>query len=168
MLESNTFYFIPHWLGLEGHRLPVIVTGKKTACWHSGEISHLSAVCLRKKAPQKTPNHMRNTHLPASAKTKMEAPVVLPAIRASSPGTAEEKEVYPLFLIQLARSPPTSQKKIVGKGGRKIQPVAFQFWKDNPHLLIPKQHIPQERPQQQQQQQRSDALAWVGKSSKNF
>ena len=42
--------------------MPVIVSGCKPACWHCDEIGHLSAVCLRKKAP-KTPDHARDTFL---------------------------------------------------------------------------------------------------------
>ena len=34
MIDSKTFFSIPNWLGLEGRRLPVIATGRKSACWH--------------------------------------------------------------------------------------------------------------------------------------
>ena len=43
MLDSKAFYSISIWLELEGYRLPVIVTGKKLACWHGEEIGHLLA-----------------------------------------------------------------------------------------------------------------------------
>ena len=53
MLDAKTFYSVPNWLEVEGRRLPVIISGRKPACWHSGEIGHLSAVCPGKKAPKK-------------------------------------------------------------------------------------------------------------------
>ena len=53
MLDAKTFYSVPNWLDVEGRRLPVIVSGRKPACWHCGEIGHLSAVCPGKKAPKK-------------------------------------------------------------------------------------------------------------------
>ena len=53
MLDVKTFYSVPNWLEVEGRRLPVIVSGRKPACWHCGEIGHLSAVCPGKKAPKK-------------------------------------------------------------------------------------------------------------------
>ena len=34
MLDVKTFYSVPNWLEVEGRRLPVIVSGKKPACWH--------------------------------------------------------------------------------------------------------------------------------------
>ena len=52
MLDVKT-YSVPNWLDVGGHRLPVIVSGRKLACWYSGEIGHLSAVCPGKKAPKK-------------------------------------------------------------------------------------------------------------------
>ncbi len=45
MLDAKTFFSVPNWLDVEGRRLPVIVSGRKPACWHCGEIGHLSAVC---------------------------------------------------------------------------------------------------------------------------
>ena len=55
MINSKAFFFAK-WLDLEGRRLLVIVTGKKLACWHWGEIGYLSANCLGKKAPGKAPD----------------------------------------------------------------------------------------------------------------
>ena len=66
MLDCKTFYSIPNWLDLEGCRLLVIVSGYKPACWHSGEIGHLSTVCPRKKAPKK-PDLNPDTRSPVMA-----------------------------------------------------------------------------------------------------
>ena len=55
MLDVKTFYSVSNWLDVGGHRLPVIVSGRKPACWYCGEIGHLSAVCPGKKAPTRTP-----------------------------------------------------------------------------------------------------------------
>ena len=63
MLDMKTFYSVPNWLEVEGRRLPVIVSGRKPACWHCGEIGHLSAVCPGKKAPKK-PDHKPDTLSP--------------------------------------------------------------------------------------------------------
>ena len=73
MLESKNFS-IPNGLDLEECRLPVILTGRKPTSWHCGEIGHLSAICLGKKAPLKTPNRIRNALL--RRKEKKESPVV--------------------------------------------------------------------------------------------
>ena len=78
MLDMKTFYYVPNWLEVEGRRLPVIVSGRKPACWHCGEIGHLSAVCPGKKAPKK-PDHKPDTLSPVvKANTEKEAPVVSP------------------------------------------------------------------------------------------
>ena len=37
ILDVKT-YSIPNWLDVEGRRLPIIVSGRKPACWHCGEI----------------------------------------------------------------------------------------------------------------------------------
>ena len=78
MLDMKTFYSVPNWLEVEGRRLPVIVSGRKPACWHCGEIGHLSAVCPGKKAPKK-PDHKQDTLSPVvKINTEKEAPVVSP------------------------------------------------------------------------------------------
>ena len=78
MLDMKTFYSVPNWLEVEGRRLPVIVSGRKPACWHCGEIGHLSAVCPGKKAPKK-PDHKHDTLSPVvKSNTEKEAPVVSP------------------------------------------------------------------------------------------
>ena len=78
MLDMKTFYSVPNWLEVEGRRLPVIVSGRKPACWHCGEIGHLSAVCPGKKAPKK-PDHKHDTLSPVvKINTEKEAPVVSP------------------------------------------------------------------------------------------
>ena len=84
-------YPILNWLDLEGRRLRVIVTGRKTAYWHCGEMGHLSAICPGKKVPQKTPDHIQNAPPPATAKSKTEAPIVSPAVGTLNPGTIREK-----------------------------------------------------------------------------
>ena len=77
MLDVKTFYSVPNWLEVEGRRLPVIVSGRKSACWHCGEIDHLSAVCPGKKAPKK-PDQKLGTLPPVVSNTEKEAPVVSP------------------------------------------------------------------------------------------
>ena len=77
MLDVKTFYSVPNWLEVEGRRLPVIVSGSKPACWHCGEIGHLSAVCPGKKAPKK-PDQKLGTLPPVVSNTEKEAPVVSP------------------------------------------------------------------------------------------
>ena len=115
MLDMKTFYSVPNWLEVEGRRLPVIVSGRKHACLHCGEIGHLSAVCLGKKAPKK-PDHKPGTLSPVvTTNTEKEAPVVSPTsagkknpTRPSSP-TVNSEEAKAEWLT-------------VGKGGRKLQP----------------------------------------------
>ena len=53
MLDVKTFYSVPNWLEVEGCRLPVIVSGRRPACWHCGEIGHLFGVFPGKKASKK-------------------------------------------------------------------------------------------------------------------
>ena len=70
MLDVKTFYSVPNWLDVEGRRLPVIVSGRKPAYWHCGEIGHLSAVSLGKKAPKK-PDQNPGTLPPVSRKRRL-------------------------------------------------------------------------------------------------
>ena len=98
MLDVKTFYSIPNWLDVEGRRLPVIISGRKPACWHSSEIGHLSAVCPGKKAPKK-PDQNPGTLPPVSTNNEKEAPVVVPT-------SARIKNPLPLRLLRLA---PKSQ-----------------------------------------------------------
>ena len=87
MLDAKTFYSVPNWLDVEGRRLPVIVSGRKPACWHCGEIGHLSAVCLGKKASKK-PDQNPGTHPPVVTNNeKKEAPVVSPTSAATKSPT---------------------------------------------------------------------------------
>ena len=97
MLDMKTFYSVPNWLEVEGRWLPVIVSGRKPACWHCGEIGHLSAVCPGKKAPKK-PDHKPGTLSPVvTTNTEKEAPVVSP--------TPAGKKKYPLLLRPLRLIP---------------------------------------------------------------
>ena len=103
MLDVKTFYSVPNWVDVEGHRLPVIVSGHKTASWHCGDIGHLSAVCPRKKAPKK-PDQNPSTLPPVSTNNEKEALVV-------SPTSVEiKKKPLPLRLLWLApkRQGPSS------------------------------------------------------------
>ena len=77
MLDVKTFYSVPNWLDVEGRKLPVIVSGRKPACWHCGKIGHLSAVCPGKKAPKK-PDQNPRTLPPVSTNNEKEALVVSP------------------------------------------------------------------------------------------
>ena len=85
MLDAKTFYSVP-WLDVEGRRLPVIVSGRKPACWHCGEIGHLSAVCPGKKAPKK-PDQNPGTPPPVVTNNEKEAPVVSPTSAAKKSPT---------------------------------------------------------------------------------
>ena len=53
MMIDNKIFFTPNWLDFAGCRLPIIVTRRKPACWHCGEIGHLSENCQRRR-------HLRN------------------------------------------------------------------------------------------------------------
>ena len=73
MLRPST-PFPTGWMW-EGRRLPVIVSGRKPACWHCGEIGHLSAVCPGKKAPKKPDQNPRHPHTCCNKqREKKEAP----------------------------------------------------------------------------------------------
>ena len=95
MLDAKTFYSVPNWLDVEGRRLPVIVFGRKPACWHCGEIGHLSAVCPGKKAPKK-PDQNSGTLPPVVTNSEKEAPVV-------SPTSAGKKTHSPYVFYGLLR-----------------------------------------------------------------
>ena len=71
-------------------QLPIIVSDRKPACWHCGEIGPLSAVCPWKKA-QKKPDQNPDTLPPVKANDKKEARVVSPTVRTSTPDTAGDK-----------------------------------------------------------------------------
>ena len=116
MLDAKTFYSVPNWLDVEGRRLPMIVSGRKPACWHCGEIGHLSAVCPGKKAPKK-PDQNPGTPLPVVTNNeKKEAPVV-------SPTSAATKSPTPTTSSTVSSEEAGSEWLTVGKGGRKIQPA---------------------------------------------
>ena len=96
MLDVKTFYSIPKWLDVEGLRLPVIVSGRKPACWRCGEIGHLSAVCLGKKTPKKYDLNPV-TLSPVVVNEKKEAPGVSPTVRATAPeSTGKQSPAPPL------------------------------------------------------------------------
>ena len=115
MLDMKTFYSVPNWLEVEGRRLPVIVLGRKPACWHCGEIGHLSAVFPGKKAPKK-PDHKPDTLLPVvKTNTEKEAPVV-------SPTSAGKKKPTPPSSPTINSEEAKAEWLTVGKGGRKLQP----------------------------------------------
>ena len=116
MLDVKTFYSVPNWLDVEGRRLPVIVPGRKPACWHCGEIGHLSAVCPGKKASKK-PDQNPGTPPPVVTNTeKKEAPVV-------SPTSAATKSPTPPTSSTVNSEEARAEWLTVGKGGRKIQPA---------------------------------------------
>ena len=115
MLDMKTFYSVPNWLEVEGRRLPVIVSGRKPACWHCGEIGHLSAVCPGKKAPKK-PDHKPGTLSPVvKNNSEKEAPVV-------SPTPAGKKNPTPPSSPTVNSDEAKAEWLTVGKGGRKLQP----------------------------------------------
>ena len=116
MLDAKTFYSVPNWLDVEGRRLPVIVSGRKPACWHCGEIGHLSAVCPGKKAPKK-PDQNPGTPPPVVKNNEeKEAPVV-------SPTSAASKSPAPPTSSTVNSEEAGGEWLTVGKGGRKIQPA---------------------------------------------
>ena len=114
MLDAKT-YSVPNWLDVEKSRLPVIVSGRKPACWHCGEIGHLSAVCLGKKAPKK-PDQNPGTPPPVVTNNEKEAPVV-------SPTSAAKKSLTPPTSTTVSSEEAGAEWLTVGKGGRKIQPA---------------------------------------------
>ena len=119
MLDAKTFFSVPNWLDVEGRRLPVIVSGRKPACWHSGEIGHLSAVCPGKKAPKK-PDKDAGTPPPVGKNNdKKEAPVV-------SPTSAAIISLTPPTSSTVSSEEAGGEWLTVGKGGRKIQPADLQ------------------------------------------
>ena len=121
MLDCKTFYSIPNWLDLEECRLPVIVSGRKPACWHCGEIGHLSAFCPGKKAPKKPDVNPGTLPLVMTSDEK-EAPVVSPTVRASDSETAGKQT--PTSPLSSAATKSRAEWLTVGKGGRKIQPAS--------------------------------------------
>ena len=184
MLDMKTFYSVPNWLKVEGRRLPVIVSGRKPACWHCGEIGHLSAVCPGKKAPKK-PDHKPGTLSPVvKINTEKEAPVV-------SPTPAGKKNPTPPSSPTVNSDEAKAEWLTVGKGGRKLQPEDPRSQKSSqvgtdsstppqkrpiptsyPHM--PKNHPPQKikahsRPHPNNTLlPRSDASAQAGRSLKNY
>ena len=102
-------------LEVEGRRLPIIVSGRKPACWHCGEIGHLSAVCPGKKAPKK-PDHKTGTLSPVvTTNTENGSPVV-------SPTPVGKKIPTPPSSPTVNSEEAGAEWLTVGKGGRKLQP----------------------------------------------
>ena len=116
MLDVKTFYSVPNWLEVEGRRLPVIVSGRKLARWHCGEIGYLFAVCPGKKASKK-PDQKLVTLPPVVSNTEKEAPVV------SHTSAGIKKNPLSLRLLRLNIEESGAEWLTVGKGGRKLQPA---------------------------------------------
>ena len=122
-MSDVKIFFIPNWLDVEGHRRPVIVSGRKPACWHCSKIGHLSAVCPKKKAPKK-PDQNPSTLLPVLANGEKEATIVSPTVRAVESETAEKQPpTSPLFSMATTED-SRAEWLTVGKGGRKIKPAS--------------------------------------------
>ena len=115
MLDAKTFYSVPNWLDVKGRRLPVIVSGRKPACWRCGEIGHLSAVCPGKKASKK-PDQNPGTLPPVVTNNEKEAPIV-------SPTSAGKKSPTSPMSSTVSSKEAGAEWLTVGKGGRKIQPA---------------------------------------------
>ena len=116
MLDVKTFNSVPNWLEVEGRRLPVIVSGRKPACWHCGEIGHLSAVCPGKKAPKKPDQNLGTLPPVVASNSEKEAPVV-------SPTPAGPKNPTPPSSPTVNSEESEAEWLTVGKGGRKLQPA---------------------------------------------
>ena len=116
MLDVKNFYSVPNWLEMEGRRLPVIVSGRKPACWHCGEIGHLSAVCPGKKAPKKPDQNLGTLPPVVASNIEKEAPVV-------SPTPAGTKNSTPPSSPTVNFEESGAEWLTVGKGGRKLQPA---------------------------------------------
>ena len=109
MLDVKTCYSVPNWLDVEGRSLPVIVSGRKPACWHCGEIGHLSAIC-----PGRSPEKARPEFPPVSTNNEKEAPVVSPTSAGITP---------PPLSSTVSTEESGAEWLTVGKGGKKIQPT---------------------------------------------
>ena len=115
MLDTKTFYSVTNWLDVEGRMLPVIISGRKPACCHCGEIGHLSAVYPGKKALKKRDQNP-STLPPVLTNNEKEASVV-------SPTPAWIKTPTPPLSSTVSTEVSGAEWLIVGKGGRKIQPA---------------------------------------------
>ena len=113
----KTFYSVPNWLEVEGRRLPVIVSGRKPACWHCGEIGHLSAVCPGKKAPKK-PDHKPGTLSPVVKNNDRKG-----GSRSLAHTSGIKKTPLSLRPLRLTPTRRRAEWLTVGKGGRKLQPA---------------------------------------------
>ena len=138
MLDFKTFHSIPNWLDVNGERIPMIISGRKPACWRCSQVGHLSAACPGKKDPKKHPVTTQDSLPPNKATVRKEAPVVSPAVGTQNPlGVG----------VQVEAPPPSESKSLtttkkaegewltVGKGGRKVQPAG-------PQLLMATQSAP--------------------------
>ena len=136
MLDGKTFYSVPNWLDVEGRRLPVIVSGCKPACWHCGEIGHLSAFCPGKKAPKK-PDQNAGTPLPVvSNNEKKEAPVVSPtsaATKSPTPPTSSTVSSEEVGGRVADRGKRWEEDPTSGSSFLKVDPGGHQQF---PHLQI--------------------------------
>ena len=76
MINTRTFISIPNWLHINGHKLPVIITGRRATCWHC------------KKTGYSWDNTCPHTHkhlLPSIDQEKKETPIVLPTVEKKRP-----------------------------------------------------------------------------------
>ena len=184
MLDMKTFYSVPNWLEVEGRRLPVIVSGRKPACWHCGEIGHLSAVCPGKKAPKK-PDHKPGTLPPVvTTNTEKEAPVVSPTPAGKKIPTPPSS---PMVNSEEAGAEWLTGEKVGGSSNLRILiPKSCPRWAPTVHppqktspiaaallVLMHKNHPqkPNSHPRPHLNSPllpRSDLSAQAGRSSKNY
>ena len=145
MLDAKTFYSVPNWLDVEGRRLPVIVSGRKPACWHCGDIGHLSAVCPVKKAPKK-PDQNPGTLPPVETNSEKEAPVVSPTSAGknkptpptSSTVSSEEAGAEWLTVRKRWEEDPTC-----GSSLPKVVPGGYQQFSHLQNKICPSDQISQ-------------------------
>ena len=127
MIDCKTFYPIPNWQDLEGRTLSVKMAGRKLACWLYDEYGHLSANCSE-KVSEKVSGRIRNLLSPSIAKSKKEAPVVMPVVRTKVLVLVGEKissltssGISPLLKIKVMETTKKSKRSwlTVRKSGRE-------------------------------------------------
>ena len=134
MSDSKTICSIPNCLDLEGCRLPVIVSGRKPACCHCGEIGHISAVCPGKKTP-KNPDKNPGTLPPVKVNDKKEA-----HSQSIAPGYAWSYTPYFPFVFcgnhRRLKSGVADWEKVRGRFNQRVlYPESCPRWTPTVHSL---------------------------------
>lgn len=74
LLNKETYYKIPYYIEAENEKLPIVVAGRRPACWICGEVGHLTYTCPKKQKAPRNPQNWVLSHLELDAQVGSKMP----------------------------------------------------------------------------------------------